>query len=51
MIKLGDDCKDPITGFQGIATAKTEWLYGCTRFGLQGPLTKEGLVSELQWFL
>ena len=49
-IKLGNKCIDPITGFEGMATAKTEWLYGCTRFGLQGLLNKEGLVPELQWF-
>ena len=49
-LTLGDKVRDLVTGFEGIIIAKTEWLYGCTRVGLQGPLNKEGLVSEAQWF-
>ena len=48
--KLGKEYVDPITGFKGMAVAKTEWLYGCTRVGLQGPVNKEGLVPDAQWF-
>jgi len=50
MIKLGQMVTDPITGFSGIAVSKTEWLYGCTRFGLQGKLNEDGTVPDLQWF-
>ena len=50
MVKLGKRYRDPITGFEGMATARTEWLYGCSRIGLQGPTNKEGLVPEAQWF-
>lgn len=49
-IELGMKCKDIITGFEGIAIAKTEWLTGCTRFGLQPPVDKDGKVPEAVWF-
>ncbi len=49
-IKLGNVYQDPITTFKGTALAKTEWLYGCIRIGLQGDLNKEGAVPELEWF-
>lgn len=35
MVKVGDKVKDKITGFTGIAIAKTEWLYGCMRVVVQ----------------
>lgn len=31
MIKLGDKVKDKISGFEGLATARSEFLYGCVR--------------------
>ena len=49
-VTLGNEYQDPITKFKGIATAKTIWLYGCARIGLQTGLNKDGLVPELQWF-
>ncbi len=30
-IKLGQEVRDNITGFQGVATARTLWLHGCER--------------------
>lgn len=50
MIKLGDKVKDPITGFEGTATAKTEWLYGCSRIAVQAQIDKDGKVPGLEWF-
>ena len=29
MVKLGDKVKDEITGFEGIITGVSDWLYGC----------------------
>lgn len=49
-IELGQKAKDTVTGYTGIVTAKTTWLYGCTRFALQTPLDKDGKVPEPQWF-
>lgn len=34
-IKLGDSVKEKITGFAGIAVAKTSWLSGCVRFSVR----------------
>ena len=34
MIKLGDKVRDKITGFMGIAVAKTEFLNGCIQFNV-----------------
>jgi len=33
-IKLGDKVRDEVTGIEGIATSRTEWLNGCVRFGV-----------------
>lgn len=30
-VKLGDKCKDRISGFEGICTGSAEWLYACTK--------------------
>ena len=35
MIKVGDRVKDIVTGYTGIAVARTEWLNGCIRFTVQ----------------
>ena len=49
-VELGDNVKDLISGFKGIVVGRTDWLYGCTRFGVQGKMDKEGKVQEAQWF-
>ena len=49
-IKLGDKVKDPITGYEGTATGKTTWLYGCARIAVQAPTDKDGKVPSLEWF-
>lgn len=51
MIELGDEVQDVITGFTGIAIAKTEWLYGCNRYGVQSQaLGTDGKAQEASWF-
>lgn len=51
MIKLGQKVRDKITGFEGIAIARTEWLYSCVRLGVQGQKVKDdGTLPEAQWF-
>lgn len=49
-LKLGDEAKDRITGFQGIVVAVTEWISGCTRTTLQPPMGKDGKMPEGQTF-
>ena len=49
---LGKKVRDKISGFEGIVTAKTEWLYGCVRYGVQSQKLKkeDGTVLDEQWF-
>ncbi|MCK9567416.1 hypothetical protein M0R72_00535 [Candidatus Pacearchaeota archaeon] len=50
-VKLGVLCRDIVTGFEGIAVAKTDWLSGCIRFTLQPQtMTKEGAPKDAQAF-
>jgi hypothetical protein len=51
VVKLGDRAKDVITGFVGIVTGETNWLYGCRRLGLQAEKPgKDGKRVETEWF-
>ena len=50
MVNLGDEVKDLITGFQGIVTAKTDYIYGCTRVQVQPPVGKDGKIPETGTF-
>lgn len=42
-VSLGDRVRDRISGAQGIAIARTEWLYGCVRITIKPEkLDKDG---------
>lgn len=45
-IELGDKVKDTVTGFTGIAVARTTWLYGCDRILVQPLVDKDGKIPE-----
>lgn len=49
-MKVGDVVRDTITGFEGTAIARTEWLNGCVRFIVQSPTLHEGKPIEAQHF-
>lgn len=51
MVRLGDKVKDTISKFTGIVVARTEWLTGCVRIGIE-PLTldKDGAPKPEYWF-
>lgn len=49
-INLGDRVRDKITGFEGVVTARTEWLYGCVRVTVQPEKMKDGKTLESQNF-
>ncbi len=51
-IVLGDRVQCRITDFVGIATARTDWIYGCVRWGVQREeLVKDkGTIMEPVWF-
>jgi hypothetical protein len=49
--QLGDKVKDLVTAFEGIIIARSEYLNGCIRYGVQcAKLTKEGKPQETEWF-
>ncbi len=50
MVRLGQKVTDNITGFSGIVTARTEFLYGCVRVCVEPEELKDGKPIEAQWF-
>jgi hypothetical protein len=46
MIKLGQHVRDVVTGFTGIATAKVEYINGCTQFAIQPATAADGKYPE-----
>lgn len=49
-VKLGDKCRDSVTGFEGTCTVRSEYISGCTRVGLQPPVDKDGKIPDAQHF-
>ena len=50
MIELGDEVKDLVSGFKGVAVAKHSYLQGCDRISVQPPVDKEGMLLDSQSF-
>lgn len=49
--QLGDIVKDTVTGYQGVVMCRTDWLHGCTRYGLQPTkLDKDGKPQDTIMF-
>ena len=47
---LGDVLQDKITGFTGVAMGRTEYMTGCTHYGLLSrDLTKDGKITDYEW--
>jgi len=50
-LKMGNIVRDTITGFQGIMIGRTDWLYGCSRIGIEPTdLDKDGKPRDPAWF-
>lgn len=49
-IKLGNKVRDIVTGFQGIATVKAEYLTGCVQFGVTPDVSTDGKIPDTVWF-
>jgi hypothetical protein len=47
-IKLGQKVRDIVTGLEGIATAKCEYLNGCVQFGIT-PLSTDNKYPETHY--
>lgn len=49
MIKLGQKVKDKVTGFEGIAVSRVEYLNGCIQYCVKPFMTKKGEMPEGQY--
>lgn len=50
MVKLGSKVRDTITGYEGIATARSEFLNGCVSIQItRTEMTKDG-DAKADWF-
>ncbi len=49
MIELGSTVKDKVTGFEGIATGRAEYLTGCPRVCVEATKLEDG-ETKSQWF-
>lgn len=45
-INLGDKVKDTVTGYTGIAIARTQWLQGCDRILVQAPVLADSKIPD-----
>lgn len=50
MIELGQEVKDMISGFKGIAVARHHYLQGCDRISVQPKADKDGKLDESTTF-
>ena len=41
-IELGAKVKNIVNGFEGIVTARVEYLNGCIQYGVEGMVNKDG---------
>lgn len=48
MVTLGDEVKDTVSGYKGIAVCKCSYLQGCDRIAIQAPIRKRG-EKPLSW--
>lgn len=48
-VKLGSNVKDNITGFEGVATGKCEYLNGCVQYEITASKLEDGKPVE-KWF-
>lgn len=46
MITLGNKVKDTVTGFEGIATSRIEFLNGCIQYCIKPKMGKDGKMPE-----
>ncbi len=46
MVELGNKAKCTVTGFEGIAVARVEYLNGCIQFCIKPKVSKDGKHPE-----
>lgn len=50
MENFGKRVRDKITGFTGVITARCDYMYGCTQYGVTPEVDKEGKLKDTAWF-
>ncbi len=50
MVNLGDEVRDTVSGFSGVAVGEHKYLQGCTRITVQPKVTKDGKLPDTQTF-
>lgn len=50
MLQLGKKGKDKITGFTGVITGRSTWLFGCDQYCLTPVVDEKGDLKEGKWF-
>lgn len=45
-LELGDEAKDPVSGFKGIVVGITTYLNGCDRVMIQGKAQRDGKIPD-----
>jgi len=51
MVKLGSKVRDMISGYTGVATGRSDFLFGCAQIAIApNKLDKEGKVMDVLWF-
>lgn len=46
----GKEVKDKVTGFSGICTGQTRWMYGCDQYCVTPKVDDKGKCGDSQWF-
>lgn len=49
MFKLGQKLRDRVTGFEGIATSRLEYLNGCIQYGIKPQAAADGKMPDSCW--
>jgi hypothetical protein len=47
---FGLEAKDKVTGFKGIITAVTLFMYGCAQYCITPPIAADGKKGDNEWF-
>lgn len=46
----GKEVKDKVTGFKGICTGQTRWMYGCDQYCITPKVDDKGKCGDSNWF-
>lgn len=48
-IKLGNKVRDKVTGYEGVATARVEYLNGCVQFCVKPKVGSDGKMPDPEY--